>query len=289
MSVTVDFDSQQEAKAVYYGDDPENYETEDEGRWGQVQTEGPLKAGGWLLSYQERVDQPETRWFVLRSPDSGFESLESDGSIRSTTVLNGDRLASHDSEDAAIEAYNAWAESEGEETEDNGDDGDDDEDGDGSGGPWGQWQQVDTAAGWVILRRDHVEEDRSQWIVGSQNDAGEDIYLQPDGTVSSSEHLYESIEAVNQALEAFAEEVHNGDVDEGDLPTGIGPDSPPDQGRGSSSSDPPLIGPAADAVGGSRNLLLLVVVLAVAFYISERQGYTDIVDRWGPAVSGGDA
>lgn len=285
MSVEIDFNSRQEAIATYRGEDPSNVDDSDStARWGQLQSEGAFPAGGWVLASQTRVDDPETRWFAFRQRDGEVESLESGGTIKTAAVIDGDRMASHGSEDDATAAYDAWAEDEGEETSEDGDDGEE-----GDGPSWGQWQQVDTAAGWVILRRDHVEEDRSQWIVGSQNDAGEDIYLQPDGTVSSSEHLYESIKAVNQALEAFAKRVNNGDVDEGDLPTGIGPDSPPDQGRGSSSSDLPLIGPAADAVGGSRNLLLLVIVVAVAFYISERQGYTDLVDRWGPAVSGGDA
>lgn len=292
-NIDVDFDTPEDALKAYYGDDYDPDENGpggdgggDESRWGELKGRGAYPAGGWSLSEQAHLDEAKSRFFVIRNTGGAYEALNSGGSIASFQTLDLGKLPNFSSESAANEAYNAWADSEGRQ---NGNAGDGDGDDTGQSENWTEWKQINEVAGWIIEQRDHVDEDRSQWIIGSKNEAGEDIWLGPGGEVVDSRHIYDSPEDVEKALQAYIAAEQRGDVADDDKPTGERVDRgslPGGGGRGQGGSGPPVIGGAADAVGGVGNLLLLVALAAVVTYYLEREGHIDLVDSIGPQAGG---
>jgi hypothetical protein len=255
--------------------------------------------GGWRLFYfPHKVEDRRLHYIQRKIKTGGSQFLKMNG--ESTQVPSEPELSdipTTESEDEARAAYQTWLDQADPEDIEKGqppDEGDAPGSGEDGKSQWTQWTQVGREAGWTILKRDHKSENRSQWVVGSKDQAGENIYLNDAGEVVREQYLFESEEAVEAAILAYIEGVENGDVPPEDQPTGASPDPSelPGPGTRSPGSTLPVVGPAAEAVGGFGNLLLLVAVLAVAFYWAERTGRIDLLDSLGPDSSwfgGGEA
>lgn len=90
---------------------------------------------------------------------------------------------------------------------------------------WGEAYHIEELPyGWHLYGQDHKQEDRTRYIVTGQSNDDEVIFLDKDGTVSKEAVYYDSIEAVQRALEAFAQAVENGNgPPQGDRPSGRRP------------------------------------------------------------------
>ena len=184
-------------------------------------------------------------------------------------------------------AYETWLENADPEDVDKGGDGQGD-DGDGQGDSednWTEWKKIEQEAGWHIFRRQHKYESSQEFFAAGQNAKGETVFLGPEGQIKQQEHIFEYLEDVYAAIDAYVEDMDNKPAE--DRPTG----APPGQGDlpGQSPAVPgsnlPVVGPAAQAVGGVGNLLLIAGAVAVLFYISESQGYTNWTDYIEPEGS----
>jgi hypothetical protein len=279
--VEADFQSVEEARQTYYGG-----EGEQPAQWGDPQVVERFPAGQWQLLRQAdlRQDSDRARFFVFRSVDA-IEGLDANGNAQSIApdAPIGD-LPSFETKPDARAAYNAWAEANDKQTVDEGEDGTDSQDGKGDdgSGQWSEFQQVDQAAGWVIYRRQHLTEDRQQWLAGSQNEAGEDIFLAPEGKIQQEPHIFDSRQALTDAIAAFVERANRGDVPQGSTPTGTAPGqgSMPG-GRPSQTPGGGLLREASQAAGGPQNLILLLIVAALAVYYLEKTGRIDLLDSVG--------
>lgn len=286
-----EFSSVSDADATYYGDGGggdgdggDDSPTSDDGtRWGDLQTEPTDWVAAWTLAYQDeqQTTNPSRRWFIIRvNPETGaFEALSMTGQAdeypESTSL---DELPHTEAESEAREAYQAWVEANPDESDES-----DVEDTDGAEN-WGEWAQITQVSDWTIWGREHKTEDRVQFLAASTMEDGTAVYLQPDGTVSEDAHIYDSQEAMQDALNAYAERVESGDIPDSDRPTGTSP------GRGQIREDAAAAGangggpgrnpiaPAVEAVGGTRNALLLGVVVAGGVYYAEKQGHIDITE-----------
>lgn len=283
-----EFSSVSEADATYYGgsndgpgDGGDGPDPDGDGtRWGQPQEEPTDWVAGWTLIYQDeqQTSNPARRWFIIRyNPDTGaFEALSMAGQADEYEGATWDELPHTEAESEAREAYQTWV-------DENVDDSGDVEDTDGAEN-WGEWTQITQVSDWTIWGREHKTEDRVQFLAASTMEDGTPVYLQPDGTVSEDAHIYDSQEAMQQALNAYAERVESGDIPESERPTGTSP------GRGQIREDAAAAGangggsgrnpvaPVVEAVGGTRTALLLGVVVAGGVYYAEKQGHIDITE-----------
>jgi len=286
-SIEIDFDTAEQAVATYRG-------TPGEGDWGKLVEGDHSFVGGWSLRYQPNLENDTRRWFVIRVTNDGpFQALNMSGVAQDYSRDTGLEELPHTLDRAeAVAAYETWLENADPEDIDRGTEegrtpGDDDGQSDGKDeANWTEWQKIEQQSGWHIFRRQHKYESSEEFFAAGKNAQGENVFLAPGGEIVEEEHIYNYIEDVYAAIEAYTENPSQKDPE--DRPTG----APPGQGNlpgGGGTTPPgsnlPVVGPAAQAVGGITNLLLLVGAAAVLFYISESRGYTNWTDYIEPEGS----
>lgn len=298
MSIEPDFNSVSEADAAYYssgsagstaggggggrsngGSSQSGNETtetrsgDDSAQWSELQTLETDWEGGWNLAYQQRVnDRNRRRWFVIRmTQDEQFQALTMTGQVEDIPQdASLEEVPHTDSEDEARRAYKQWA-----EENVNGEDGSDGSSGSGESGEWSEWQEVSEQYGWVIYGREHSRENRVQFFAGSETDDGTTVYLQPDGTPGQEQHIFDSQEALEQALQEYAQRTENGEVPQDRQPTGRQPNNRP---SGQSES---AVSGLIEAVGGPRNAAIIGTLAAGGLYYAEREGMIDLAEGIG--------
>lgn len=172
-------------------------------------------------------------------------------------------LAQFNSADAAREAYYSG---------DGGADGDDEQQDGGDG--WTEWFLVDQAGDWYVYGRESLEDDAVQFHVTGQTQDGRQVFLGHDGDVVESMVVYDSMDAVNDALRAYYQREEDGDVPEEDRPTGPdpGPGGAPPPGAGRPGGGVPIVNqlPVLGELGTMGQLIALVLIaLAVYYYRSD--------------------
>jgi hypothetical protein len=290
MSVSPDFNSPEEAMATYYGEDPEDFERtdnqddsggsdsandsgDDPANWSEAQEEPTDWGGGWMLWYQEHKTEDRRRWFVVRvSQNEEFQALTQ--SAEPETLPNDTAwtdVPHFDTEENARNVYQEWADENGGESPE------EDE------AAWTEWEQITTMAGWNIYRREHTQRDTQQFLASGVNQQGETVFLQADGTIGREPHIFERIEEVEAAIQAYQDRQRRGEVPENEQPTGELPDRgrfpSPQPGPGRGGVPEPVrdvVDSLESAVGGRTNALLLVALMIVLTYYAERRGYIDI-------------
>lgn len=218
--VEVDFDSADEAAAAYYGEDVDDDGTPPTGEaWMEPEVIDDF-AGGWVLWEQGRVENPEeTRYFVTRyfEDDERLEVLTiPDGQVREAELDEEvDELPHTDREERAREAIENWlAENDPEDDEEGGDEAD----------QWGEWAVADEVGNWHIWGRDHLEEDRAQFLIAGELTDGTPVFLNENGMVDTVPTIFESAEETQAALDAYYSNLENGEIPEEEQPTGGNPD-----------------------------------------------------------------
>jgi len=245
------FGSIREADAAYYGEGGGG------ATWQQIQGETSL-GSGWSTASQTERSGNRTRWFVLRQYEEGVQFLNSQGEVEE--FGNQPELSTvpvFDTEEDAVAAYQAWAE----------ENGGDDQGGDESA-QWSEWQQLREVEPWYLYSRTHQTEDRAQFLAAGQLQDGATVYLGPNGGVQDEAHLFESVEAVQAALQSYFQKAENGEIPEERQPTGNPPSA--EDVRGGVPVDKkgpggPLSG-LVDAVGGPKIAAGLAAVGAAAVY-----------------------
>ena len=283
-----EFSTVEEADRAFFGDsynpdDPEDGNDGQDGKngtqWGELQPVSTDWLAGWTLVYQEATnEQGVRRWFVIRTSESGqFQALTMTGQANDYDAEQSlAELPSTRSESEARQAYQTWVDENDPESEDGDDQGGDDQ-GDESS-QWGEWTKLNQAGDWTLWGRDHKQEDRSQFILASKTSDGTPVYLQPDGTVGTEPHQYTSMEAVQQALDAYETRKQNGEIPEGQRPTGNSP-SRSTINRSTNVKQGGPLGAAVEAVGGTTNAVLLGGVAVAGLYYAEHEGYIDLTEQ----------
>ena len=263
MTVETPFSSSEEARETYYGGDPPDPDdTEDPGAGWHDPEEEDVLAGGWVLLSQNQRDGDRTRWFVVGGPEGGYLN-ESGGTVFPDENETMNDMPSFSTEQEAREAHALWVEENPEEVEDD------------EGSPeWTDWTEMDEVPPWFLYTREHVEEDRAQFLVAGKNGDGETVYLAPGGEVQSDPHIYEDPDALGDALDAYFEAVENGEIPEEDQPTGEKPDrsgiqQDTDEAESGSGAGA-LVGAAVEAA--TSNPLLAVGVAAGGYYAYSQYG-----------------
>lgn len=309
-SIEIDFDTADQAVTAYRGEDTSGdgnsnsgngNDTPGEADWGELVEGEHSFVGGWALWYQPNREDESRRWFVFRTTNSGqFQALNMSGVAEDYPLETGLEELPHTLDRAeAVAAYETWLENADPEDIDRGtEEGRNPGDGDGSGGDgqngndskkeknWTEWKKMEQSSGWHIFRRQHKYESKEEFFAAGKNAQGENVFLAPGGEIVKKEHIFDYIEDVYAAIEAYTENPSQKDPE--DRPTGAPPGQgnlPGDRGSKPPGSNLPVVGPAAQAVGGITNLLLLVGAVAVLFYISEYQGYTNWTDYIEPEGS----
>lgn len=216
MAIEPEFSSISESDSAYYGDSSTDGSDGNtgpgDGKWNDLQREKWL--GGdppWTLAYQTHQTDDTRRWFVIRDNNGTLEAINASGNVvRRKSDQSPADLPHYSLKDDALAAYNTWAESNDAETTT---DGSDDT-------IWGKWQRLRKVDPWWIFSRTATDADRVQFCIASKRD-GNAVYLQPDGTISTSIHLYDSVDALSGALEAYSQRVQDGDMQ--NPPTGEAP------------------------------------------------------------------
>ena len=300
-----EFGSVGEADAAYYGssdgggNNQNNNQNDQNGNqngngatWGELQRVEFL-AGEWALVYQNAQGSDRQRYFVLRSDGETIQAIEADGVVVEELAEQGalDRLPSYDTEPAAREAHQAWVDSQengGKNAPGSGGQG-------GQGQQYGEWTRIEQVGPWVVWGREAKNADARQFIAASTNSSGTAIYLQPEGEVAETAHVFEDTAALQDALEAFAERERRGDVPTDESPTGTSPDkstiaAAADEAganEGDAAAGGPLSG-VVRAVGGPRNAAILAVGGGVGLYYANEKGVIDVpgLDDPGPDSGG---
>lgn len=297
MSITVDFQTQDEALDAYLGDGwrdgggQPGEDTPGEAQWGRPDRIEEY-IGGWGLIEQPNLEDPDiSRYFVMRETvDRVVQALNMSGVAENYPGYPGqtslEELPHTEDRQEAEDAYEAWLDDADEQDIRDGDPnygGEDVEDEE-----WSEWREIDEQAGWFIFRRQHLAEDREEFFAAGVDSQGNTVFLGPDGEIQDEEHIFESLQEVNAAIQAYASKADNGEHDGRRMPTGSSPGAGtlPGAQAGPAGGGLPLIGPAARAAGGLGNLLLIVAVLIVVAYYLESRGHIDLTDRWGPAAAG---
>jgi hypothetical protein len=307
-----EFGSVGEADAAYYGssdgggNNQNNNQNGENGNqngsgasWGELQRVEFLP-GDWALTYQNARGSDRQRFFVMRSDGETFEAIEADGVVVEEPVERSalERLPSYETEPAAREAHQAWVDSQ--------EGGANGENGPGAGGQggqggrqYGEWTRIEQVGGWVIWGREAQNADARQFIAASVNTSGTPIYLQPEGEVAESAHVFEDTAALQDALEAFAERERQGNVPTDESPTGTSPDKSTvasaadeagaNEGNGGGAGGP--LSGVVQAVGGPRNAAILAVGGGVGLYYANERGIVDVpgLDGSGSGVAPGGA
>ncbi|APW99406.1 hypothetical protein CHINAEXTREME_17235 [Halobiforma lacisalsi AJ5] len=272
--VQVDFETKDEALEAYYGEDSDQPGTTNDGtgpgesgRWAPPEQVPTDWIAGWTLTYQaERDDSEVRRYFVTRlHPETGqFQALTiPSGQVEDyadDTPL--DELPHSSREDDAREAYQTWLEEN--DPEPGAGSGAGSGNGDDESPAWGEWQRVDEAAPWWIWGRDHLEEDRSQFLIAGESDDGSAVYLNGAGEVVDEPAIFETIDEVQAALEAYFQRTGSGDVPDDRRPTG---NSPAPETIGQEASEA-----GADSSGNvsGKKLLAGAALVGTAIYLYNR-------------------
>lgn len=260
------FSSPSEARSAYYGSDGTGGDDNGpggDGEWHPAERVDTLD-GGFILARQDHRTEDLTRWFVFRSNGDTLEFIESGGNL---TEADDDAewgdLPYFDTEQGARDAHAAWAE----ENPDDAENGDETSE-------WGEWRQARQIRDWWIYAREHTTEDRVQFLVAGETRDGDRIYLGPNGEVRDDQHVFESVEEIERALQAYYEAENSGDVPEGRQPTG---NAPPAEDVNEDTDD-------ASSGGGGKlgqivkdNKLLVGAVGVGAAYLAT-QGDLDLPD-----------
>lgn len=220
--VEAPFTSVSEARSAYFGDSSSSGGSsggdgadtvgggDGEEQWGTPTTIDTLP-GGWDLVSQQLVDGSRTRYFVLRVNAGVVETINSAGVVyeRKDTDTDSD-LPHFDDEQDARDAHAKWLSGENTETVN-------------TETEWGEWQKLRNVAPWWIWARSHTDGERAQFLVSGVLDDGTAVYLGPRGDVETTPHLFESVDGLNSALEAYFTKVENGDIPEDMQPNGSAP------------------------------------------------------------------
>jgi len=288
------FPTEEEARAAYqaWAEKAENggpEDGDDSPTDGWTEYKEVEKVGVWMLYQREKRDGTDTQWTAAgQNGDGDVVFLMPDGTVGDSPNHYADRAAV----EAAIEKFNEKARN-GEVPEEDvpvdtpSEEEVNNETKSGDGEAWTEWQRIDNVQNWTIWGREHQSEDRVQFLVASTNQSGDAIYLQPEGEVAKEAHIFESVQAVRDALDAYATRRENGEVPEGKRPTGNSPSR--EQVRrdaakateGSSGGLPGPVGAVVDAVGGPRNAAILAVAGTAGVYYAEREGMIDLSGRFG--------
>jgi len=276
------FESESTARSAYQAWAESN--GDQSAQWGQWQE--LEESGVWLILRRESADGTREQFaaaYVAQNQEVVY--LQEDGSVDSSIHPFANR---DDLQLARSRWQNAQANGEiPEELMPAGKPDEDDVNDDTEGEQWGEWQRIEQVQQWQIWGREHQTEDRAQFMVASTNQAGDEIYLHPGGEVKGQPHLYDSVQAVRDALNAFATKMENGEVPEGQRPTGNSPSreqirraatSVTGGGPGGGSLPGP-VGAAVDAVGGPVNAAILATAAVGGVYYLEREGHIDLTEQ----------
>lgn len=257
MSVQPEFGSVNDADSAYYGDDGGGGGG-GSGSWGDLQEEPTDWQAGWGLFYQVNQDDDRRRYFDLRGNNGQLEAINSSGQVEQfpqDTSL--EEVPHYPAEGDARDAYQTWAEANA------------GQDGSADSENWGEWQRLEQVDVWWIWTREHQTEDRVQFIVAGENDAGESIYLHPGGAVKGDAHIFDSPDAVQSALNAYYQRVEEGDVPASEQPTGNSPKK--EQIEEDAQGAGGALGGVLDLVGGPMNAVLLGGAAAGAAYLATNE------------------
>lgn len=230
MAISAPFSSASEAEDAYYGSGSGSGDGSGDGSggdgnggsdgsgatWGELQRSTTL-GSAWVLAYQAAVNSDRRRWFVIRMESGTLQALKANGAVYSSKESDTlGQLPHYDSESAARDAFEAWAE--------NGGDGPNNTpapDGDPS---WGEWSKVRKVGPWFIFGRTSADGSQAQFIVAGKRD-GATVYLAPAAKIVEEPHIYSKIEAAKQALDAYQQSVADGDTPPGMQPNGNAPNT----------------------------------------------------------------
>ncbi|EFW90461.1 hypothetical protein ZOD2009_19133 [Haladaptatus paucihalophilus DX253] len=204
--------------------------------WGQLRKAEVLESG-WVLGYQQVFSGSRRRWFVTGIMEKGGPLLALTASGTSTEVpKDGERYLlneapSFETETAARNANKKWMKNrEYNDGIPDGTNGNDDADGNGNGNQpgsgnsqWGDWHQMQQVMMWNIWGRSHVDGKQVQLLASGSLPDQTTIYLTADGMTSQTPVLFDSADALQSALDAYATNVQNGTISKDQQPTGSGP------------------------------------------------------------------
>lgn len=226
MALSAPFSSEQEAENTYYGsgsgdgdgsgdDGDSNTPTNESTTWGELQRSGTL-GSGWVLAYQKAVNSDRRRWFAIRMSGDTLQALKSSGQVYEAKESDSlGQLPHYDTADDAREAFEKWAQNGGEKP---------------PNAPtnesttWGEWRKVRKVGPWFIFGRTSKSGDKAQFIVAGKRD-GSAIYLAPEGEITDAPHIYDTIQAAKNALDAYSQAVQDGEIPAGMQPNGNVPNT----------------------------------------------------------------
>lgn len=248
-----------EAERAYFPDEESAGPTGDDGDggWGELETVDELEFG-WVLLKQERIDGSDRRFFLTRGHESGIEVIVSGGStevVGEQTPLED--VPSHPKESDARTAYEKWLDEHEEEERD-------DEE-----AAWSEWEEINVVEPWHIYGRSHEDGERVEFVVSGVLEDETVVYLGPNGDVRDEAHIYTSIDDVEAALEAYFQNVEDGNVPDDRQPTG---DAPP-MDAVDSGTPAPGSGGLVDRVTSSPALAIGLLGVAAGGYYAYQEGY----------------
>ena len=257
---------------------PDPEETPSEKGWSDLQT-GPSLDYGWLLVYREQTsgDSGSTddreQWFVIRAvegSDTELETINSGGSTE-TVFLDSQPPSEwphYPTETEARDAYLAWVEANVKKPPEEQTQASDDN--------WTDWSKLREVAPWWIWGRSHETEDTVQFLVAGVR-GGSAVYLNPRGEIVTEPHLFESIDGVTAALEAYFSRVNNCEIPTDQQPNGDSPSretiSQGVSAAGSSKDSDPenKLREFIDKIGGPK-VALGIAAVAVLVYSQRAEG-----------------
>lgn len=216
------FNSRFAAEDAYYGeesdtspdftttDDRDGEDGGDSEEWHDPERQDGL-APDWVLASQDHRTEDIRRWFVLRTRDDELEFIKPGGGV--AVIEPGTPMGEaphYDTEQGARDAHTEWADENPEESDDEGDE-------------WGEWQRVQQIKDWWLFARQHRESDDVQFIAAGKTQDEATVYLAPGGEVRADPHIYDGIEDIQQAIQAYYERESAGDVPDDRQPTGQAP------------------------------------------------------------------
>lgn len=233
--------------------------------WGDLQ-QGDQLGSGWVLAYQEQVSGDRQRWFVIRTVDGELQALNSQG--REYTATESDTLSDLPhfvTETDAREAFGRWR-SQNQESEQPTPEEEN----------WTNWQKLRQEGPWWVFSRTNTVDNRSQFLVAGKNGDGSTVYLGTNGSINDSPHIFESVGALRNALQAYFQQVQDGTIPETDQPTGETPTNTEirEAVRESvrTSSESQQVERIVEKFGGRRVVLGAVAVLGIVAYQQTREG-----------------
>ena len=274
--ISAPFGSVAEADAAYYGEDGGGGGDgsgdgggggDDSGAtWGELQ-QGEALGAGWSTAYQDQRNGDRTRWFVLRSSGGTLQFLNSQG--QAVDAGENDTLSDvphFSNEDDALAAFQAWADENPDEADENGE-------GDDESANWGEWSKVSEEPPWHIYSRSHKTEDRAQFLAASTLEDGSAVYLAPGGEVVDEQHVFDSADALTEALRQFYQRAEDGEIPEGRMPTGRDPGTSTVREQSASrTTSQSQVERLVERMGGKKVALAAVAVGGVALYQASEDG-----------------